>query len=220
MRRHFTYSKAMAWAAFDRAACATGQWACPAPPSTGGRWPTASTTTSAATATTPTATPSSSPTAPRRWTRACCCSPGRVPARDRPADDRHRRRDRGRPHGRRPRPALPHRPADSMRLTSDTDHPAAADGLPPGEGTFLLCSFWLVDNLALQGRRTRHRPVRAAARPAQRRRPAQRGVRPVTGRLLGNLPQAFSHIGLVNSACRLGGLAAAISAPPRDGHHP
>jgi GH15 family glucan-1,4-alpha-glucosidase len=78
------------------------------------------------------------------------------------------------------------------------------DGLPFGEGTFLPCSFWLVDALALDGRHDE------AAELFER----LLGVRndlgllaeeydPRTGRLLGNFPQAFSHVALVNSAITL-----------------
>ena len=68
---------------------------------------------------------------------------------------------------------------------------------PGGEGAFLLCSFWMADGLALHRAAATRRAerVRAAARPAQRRRPARRAVRP--GRrsgMLGNFPQAFSHV--------------------------
>ena len=52
--------------------------------------------------------------------------------------------------------------------TSDDD---SVDGLPAGEGTFLMTTFWLVDNLALIGRERRGaRAVRTSARPAERRR--------------------------------------------------
>ena len=78
------------------------------------------------------------------------------------------------------------------------------DGLPPGEGVFLACSFWLVDVYILQ------------RRPDDARRLFERLVTlcndvgllseeydPRTKRLVGNFPQAFSHVALVNSAFNL-----------------
>jgi GH15 family glucan-1,4-alpha-glucosidase len=84
--------------------------------------------------------------------------------------------------------------------------PAAeeVDGLPSGEGCFLLCTFWLADNLALQGRH-------AEAREIFERLLALRNdvgllseeYDPVRRRFLGNFPQAFSHVGLINTAYNL-----------------
>jgi GH15 family glucan-1,4-alpha-glucosidase len=78
------------------------------------------------------------------------------------------------------------------------------DGLPSGEGTFLLCTFWLADNLALQKRFTEAREV------FERLLDLQNDVEllpeeydPVARRYLGNFPQAFSHIGLINTARNL-----------------
>jgi GH15 family glucan-1,4-alpha-glucosidase len=78
------------------------------------------------------------------------------------------------------------------------------DGLPGGENVFLACSFWLVDNLAVTGR------IDEAAELFER----LLGLRNDVGllseeydvgnrRLVGNFPQAFSHVGLVNSAYNL-----------------
>ncbi|MHB6906604.1 glycoside hydrolase family 15 protein [Streptomyces sp. DB-54] len=80
----------------------------------------------------------------------------------------------------------------------------SVDGLPGGEGTFLVCSFWLADALLLTGRR-------AESRKLFERLLALRNdvgllseeYDPVTGRQLGNFPQAFSHIGLVGTAFAL-----------------
>ena len=68
---------------------------------------------------------------------------------------------------------------DGLLLRYLPEEGGAVDGLPPGEGVFLPCSFWLVAVLALQGEHDAGaRALRAAARPPQRRRPARRGVRP------------------------------------------
>jgi GH15 family glucan-1,4-alpha-glucosidase len=86
------------------------------------------------------------------------------------------------------------------------------DGLPAGEGAFLLCSFWLVDNLAMAGRRDEARALfeRLLSLMNDVGLMAEQWD-PDTGMMLGNFPQAFSHVGLVNSAWNLsedGGAAA------------
>ncbi len=80
----------------------------------------------------------------------------------------------------------------------------ADDGLPPGEGVFLPCTFWLADNLALQGRQ-------AEAEAIFERLLALRTDLGLLSeeydvgekRLVGNFPQAFTHVGLVNTARNL-----------------
>lgn len=78
------------------------------------------------------------------------------------------------------------------------------DGLPPGEGAFLLCSFWLVDNLAMIGRKDDARRIfdRLLAIRNDVGLLAEE-YDPLACRQLGNFPQAFSHIGLINSATNL-----------------
>jgi GH15 family glucan-1,4-alpha-glucosidase len=75
------------------------------------------------------------------------------------------------------------------------------DGLAGEEGTFLLCTFWLAQALALAGEvgRARETFERAAAYANDVGLLAEE-VDPVTNELIGNYPQAFSHIGLVNAA--------------------
>ncbi|MGW0392766.1 glycoside hydrolase family 15 protein [Streptomyces sp. NPDC003042] len=79
------------------------------------------------------------------------------------------------------------------------------DGLPGDEGTFLACSFWLADALQLTGRGKEARVL------FERLLDVRNDVGllaeeydPVAGRQLGNFPQAFSHVGLVNTALTLG----------------
>jgi GH15 family glucan-1,4-alpha-glucosidase len=81
---------------------------------------------------------------------------------------------------------------------------AEVDGLPGGEGAFLPCTFWLVDNLCLMGR------AREARELFDRLLSVCNDVGllseeydPSARRLLGNFPQAFSHVGLINSALSL-----------------
>jgi GH15 family glucan-1,4-alpha-glucosidase len=75
------------------------------------------------------------------------------------------------------------------------------DGLAGEEGTFLLCTFWLAQALAMSGQVERAREVfeRAASHVTDLGLLAEE-VDPASGELLGNYPQAFSHIGLVNAA--------------------
>jgi GH15 family glucan-1,4-alpha-glucosidase len=84
------------------------------------------------------------------------------------------------------------------------DTAATDDGLPPGEGVFLACSFWLVDAYVLQHR------WRDARRLFDRLLELRNDVGllseeydPRRRRLVGNFPQAFTHVALVNSALNL-----------------
>lgn len=79
-----------------------------------------------------------------------------------------------------------------------------ADGLPAGEGAFLACSFWLVDNYILQGRYSEARKLfdRLLSRCNDVGLLAEE-FDPLTGRMLGNFPQAYSHVGLINCALNL-----------------
>jgi len=78
------------------------------------------------------------------------------------------------------------------------------DGLPPGEGAFLACSFWLADAYALSGRK--HDARQLFERLLSIRNDVgllAEEYDPVAGRQLGNFPQSFSHVGLVNTAYNL-----------------
>ena len=86
------------------------------------------------------------------------------------------------------------------RYTTDSK----VDGLPGNEGTFLPCTFWLADNYELQGRQ--EEAVKLFERLLEVRNDVgllSEEYDPVSKRQLGNFPQAFSHVGLVNTAFHL-----------------
>ncbi|HEY2960431.1 MAG TPA: glycoside hydrolase family 15 protein [Actinomycetota bacterium] len=102
---------------------------------------------------------------------------------------------------------------EGLVLRYESESSEGVDGLPAGEGTFLACSFWLADNLALTGREREARDL------FERLLDLRNDVGllaeeydPKTARLLGNFPQAFSHVALVNTARQL---SAPDQVPPR-----
>jgi GH15 family glucan-1,4-alpha-glucosidase len=120
--------------------------------------------------------------------------------------------------------ALPLRrvvPADHPRMAATTEavskqlsagdgllyrylHDTSPDGLPGDEGAFLLCSFWLADNLTLQGRLAEAQDLYASL--CARASPLgllSEQIQPTTGEMIGNFPQAFSHIGVISSGVRI-----------------
>ncbi len=87
---------------------------------------------------------------------------------------------------------------------ASSDRTAGVDGLPPGEGAFLLTTFWLVDCYVLLGRRD------DAEALFERLLSLRNDVGLLSeewdvadSRMLGNFPQAFSHVGLLNAAYEL-----------------
>jgi GH15 family glucan-1,4-alpha-glucosidase len=78
------------------------------------------------------------------------------------------------------------------------------DGLPPGEGTFLACSFWFADNLAMIGRRDdARRCFERLVGLANDVGLLSEEYDPDAKRLVGNFPQAYSHVALTNTAYNL-----------------
>jgi GH15 family glucan-1,4-alpha-glucosidase len=101
--------------------------------------------------------------------------------------------------------------ADGLVRRYDTDRDV--DGLPGGEGAFLACSFWLADALVLdgqvdEGRRRFEELLRLRNDVGL----LAEEYDATTGRHLGNVPQAYSHLALVNSALNLAG----VPAPDRE----
>jgi GH15 family glucan-1,4-alpha-glucosidase len=88
------------------------------------------------------------------------------------------------------------------------DNVAADDGLPGREGAFLACSFWLADNYVLQGRISEARALfeRLVGLCNDVGLLAEE-YDPRSKRQVGNFPQAFSHLGLINTAFNLSRVA-------------
>jgi GH15 family glucan-1,4-alpha-glucosidase len=83
-------------------------------------------------------------------------------------------------------------------------HEDSPDGIPGDEGAFVLCSFWLVENLARQGRLDEAAELYASLcsrASALGLLPEQ--IDPSTGEFSGNFPQAFSHIGVIAAGVTL-----------------
>jgi GH15 family glucan-1,4-alpha-glucosidase len=94
---------------------------------------------------------------------------------------------------------------DGLVLRYRVGEDAADDGLPGPEGVFLPCTFWLVEVLALQGRLDEAREL--FERLLDLRNDVgllSEEYDPVSGRQLGNFPQAFAHLALVDAAIALG----------------
>jgi GH15 family glucan-1,4-alpha-glucosidase len=97
-----------------------------------------------------------------------------------------------------------------LRYSEDSEH---VDALPPGEGVFLPCSFWLADNYALMGRAADARQLfEKLVGLCNDVGLLSEEYDPVARRMLGNFPQAFTHVGLINTARNL-------SEMPRPAEH-
>jgi GH15 family glucan-1,4-alpha-glucosidase len=97
----------------------------------------------------------------------------------------------------------------------------SGDGLPPGEGAFLACSFWLVDNYILQ--RRFHDARELFDRLLSRCNDVgllSEEIDPLSGRMLGNFPQAYSHVGIINCALNLTRSGSPAEERATRGMHP
>jgi GH15 family glucan-1,4-alpha-glucosidase len=94
-------------------------------------------------------------------------------------------------------------------------HEDSPDGLPGDEGAFVLCSFWLVENLARQGRLEQASELYAslcARASTLGLLPEQ--IDPASGEFSGNFPQAFSHIGVTAAGVTLARATKLAGRPP------
>jgi|GEM_PF-2288177 hypothetical protein len=91
---------------------------------------------------------------------------------------------------------------DEFVLRHETED--AVDGLPPGEGAFFVCSLWLVDNYILQSRYEKaQRLFNHLLTHCNEVGLLAEEFDPLNRRMLGNFPQAYSHVGLINCALNL-----------------
>lgn len=95
-------------------------------------------------------------------------------------------------------------PASSRTADRQAERSGGVDGLPPGEGAFLACSFWLADNYALMGRRDEaHQLFERLLALRNDVGLLAEEYDPRAQRLTGNFPQAFSHVPLIQTARNL-----------------
>ncbi|WP_166363038.1 glycoside hydrolase family 15 protein [Pseudomonas akapageensis] len=108
---------------------------------------------------------------------------------------------------------------DGLLLRYDSD--TGCDGLTPGEGTFLVCSFWLADVYVLLGRQGDAQVLfeRLCSLCNDVGLLAEQ-YDPRSGRMLGNFPQAFSHIGIINTALNLHRLQCPVRDRAQSGRKP
>jgi len=93
---------------------------------------------------------------------------------------------------------------DGYILRYHPDDSASVDGLPPGEGAFLPCTFWLADCLHLMGQEKKAREIFQRLLDIQTRLGLlSEEYAPDQHRLVGNFPQAFTHVSLINTALNL-----------------
>jgi alpha,alpha-trehalase len=95
-------------------------------------------------------------------------------------------------------------------------HEHSPDGLPGDEGAFVLCSFWLVENLARQGRLDEASELYASlCGRASTLGLLPEQIDPSSGEFSGNFPQAFSHIGVIAAGVTLARAAEPVASRPR-----
>ena len=109
---------------------------------------------------------------------------------------------------------------DGFVLRYRTSEDGAVDGLTGREGAFLACTFWLADCLHMIGRTEDARQLFERLLTLRN----DLGLLSeeydqAARRLVGNFPQAFSHVSLVNTACRLTGAAPLVSERPSEGRY-
>jgi GH15 family glucan-1,4-alpha-glucosidase len=99
-----------------------------------------------------------------------------------------------------------------------TDDAGSVDGLPAGEGAFLPCTFWLADNWAMQGRLDEARSLFERLLSLRTDCGLLAEEYDVgAGRLVGNIPQAWSHVSLVNTAQALSRASTSPEKGPQRG---
>ncbi len=128
-------------------------------------------------------------------------------------------------------PAVGFLPGDDPRVVSTVDviaerlrdrrglvrrYASGTDGLEGDEGAFVMCTFWLAQALALTGRVERARGLfEEAAACANDLGLMSEEIDTEDGSMLGNFPQAFSHIGLINAAVAIRDAEAKVRAAPK-----